>query len=158
MDRIILWVLLIIGITLHIVSLRVRPVKDWIIIFLFSANLSTFLGVIIEGRKMLEYPIRFLDLYFDTNILFEYLLLPVICVYFYQTTYYSRWTNIVLQCVIYTSSITAVEILFEEYTNLIEYHTWTWLLSFIGIFCLLLLSRFLMQLIQKLDNYQAKDE
>lgn len=49
---------------------------------------------------------RFFPNYFDTSILFEYLLFPIVCVYFYQTTYHSRFWGIVWQCFLYAGAIT----------------------------------------------------
>jgi hypothetical protein len=152
MERLILWLLLIIGIGLFLFSLRKPQIKDWITIFLLTSYFSMFLGVLVQSEKMIEYPVRFLSKHFDTNLLYEYLLLPVISIYFYQTTYHSKYLGVVLQSVLYTSALTIVEVFFERYTYLIEYHTWTWMHTFISIFFLLISVRFFMQLI----NWKAK--
>lgn len=149
MERIILWALFIIGITLLFFSFRKPVIKDWIIIFLLSAYLSTFFGVLVVEEKMLRYPIRILSKFFDTSLLYEYLLFPVVCIYFYQTTYHSRYISIALQCALYTTALTIIEVLFERYTDLIEYHTWTWMHTFISTFFLMIFVRILMQLINK---------
>ncbi|WP_315969526.1 CBO0543 family protein [Oceanobacillus massiliensis] len=93
-----------------------------------------FIGVLVVEEKMLEYPIRLFSNYFASSLLYEYLLFPVVCIYFYQTTYHSKYMSIVLQCLLYTSALTVIEVLFERYTDLIEYHTWTWIHTFISIF------------------------
>ncbi|MFC0272852.1 CBO0543 family protein [Metabacillus herbersteinensis] len=149
MERIILWLLLIIGIILLVFSLRKPPIKDWILIFLLASCFSIFLGVLVVEEKMLEYPISFLSEYFGSNLLYEYLLFPVVCIYFYQTTYYSRYLGITLQCVVYTSVLTIIEVLFEKYTDLIEYHTWTWIHTSISIFFLMMFIRIIVQLINR---------
>ncbi|MCM3118252.1 hypothetical protein M3610_23785 [Neobacillus sp. MER 74] len=152
MERIILWSLLIIGITLLIYSLRKPPIIKWIGIFALSSYFSTFFGVLVVEEEMLEYPVRFLSNYFSSSLLYEYLLFPVVCIYFYQTTYCSRYFNIVLQGILYTTVLTIIEILFERYTELIKYHTWTWKYTFISTFLLMLFIRFLMHLINRKER------
>lgn len=153
MERIILWSLLIIGITLLFSSLRKPPIKNWILIFSLASCFSTFFGVLVVEEKMLEYPVRFLGNYFSSSLLYEYLLFPVVCIYFYQTTYRSRYLNIVLQCILYTTVLTIIEFFFERYTELIKYHTWTWIYTFISTFLLMMFIRFLMQLINRKERY-----
>jgi hypothetical protein len=151
-EKIILWSLLIIGIALLFFSLRKPPIKDWILIFLLTSFFSVFLGVLVVEEKMLEYPISFLSKYFSSSLLYEYLLLPVVCIYFYQATYYSRYPSIILKCALYTSVLTIIEVLLERYTDLIEYHTWTWIHTFISIFFLMMFIRILMQLINRQER------
>lgn len=152
MDRIMLWSLLIIGISLLLSSLRKPPIKNWILIFLLASCFSTFIGVLVVEEKMLEYPVRFLSNYFRSSLLYEYLLFPVVCIYFYQTTYRSRYPNMVLQCILYTTVLTIIEFFLERYTELIKYHTWTWIYTFISTFLLMMFIRFLMQLINRKER------
>ncbi|NNV06946.1 CBO0543 family protein [Geobacillus sp. C56-T2] len=149
MDRIHLWGLLVVGIILLFFSLRTPPIKDKILVFLLKAYFSSFFGVIVVEAKLLEYPVRFLGKYFEASILFEYFLYPTVCVYFYQTSYHSRLPGIIVQCVLYTSALTTVEVLYEKYTNLIEYHRWTWMHSFASLFLVSFSVRMLMELIHK---------
>lgn len=149
MERIILWSLLIIGIALFFYSLRKPPIKDLILIFLLTSYFSIILGVLVVEEKMIEYPINFLRNYFSSSLLYEYLLLPVVSIYFYKATYYSRYPSIFLKCALYTSALTIVEVFLEKYTDLIEYHTWTWIYTFISIFFLMMFIRILMKFINK---------
>ncbi|ANB61017.1 CBO0543 family protein [Anoxybacteroides amylolyticum] len=151
MDRLILWTLFIIGIALLGVSLFRKPalMKDSLLVFALKAYFSTFFGVFVVEAHMLDYPVRFLPSYFDTSILFEYFLFPIVCVYFYQTTYYSSFGVILWQCALYTAAITIVEVLCEKYTDLIEYHTWTWWYSFLTIFFLSFFVRMIMLVVNK---------
>ncbi|MDQ1004958.1 hypothetical protein QFZ28_005498 [Neobacillus niacini] len=149
MERIILWALLLVGITLLIFSLRKPFIKDWILIFLLNAYLSTLIGVLVVEENMLEYPIRFLDNYFTSSLLYEYLLFPVVCIYLYQKTYNSSFKGIFLYCLLFTSALTVIEVLLERYTDLIEYHTWTWMHTFISTFILMFFIRSIMQLINQ---------
>ncbi|MFD1039054.1 CBO0543 family protein [Virgibacillus byunsanensis] len=148
MDRLLLWLLLIIGIGLLLFSLRKVLITDWVIIFLLTAYFSVFLGVLVQGNEMLDYPVRFLSAYFETSLLYEYLLLPVVCIYFYHSSYHSSYLMIVLQSALYTAILTILEVIFERYTNLIQYHKWSWMHTFISIFLLLIFIRFIMRLIR----------
>jgi hypothetical protein len=152
MDRIILWSMFIIGMVLLIFSLRKPLIKDTILVFIMKAYFSSFIGVIVVEEKMVEYPVRFLSKYFDASILFEYFLYPIMCVYFYQTTYHSSYAGIVLQCALYTAALTIIEVLCEKYTDLITYHTWTWMHSFISIFLLSLSVRIIVLLLNKIEK------
>ncbi|ABO67364.1 Conserved hypothetical protein [Geobacillus thermodenitrificans NG80-2] len=152
MDQIHLWSLLVIGAILLFFSLRTPPIKDKLCVFLLKTYFSTFFGVIVVENKLLEYPVRFLDQYFEASILFEYFLYPIVCVYFYQTSYHSRLPGIIGQCLLYAAALTGVEVLYEKYTNLIEYHRWTWMYSFITIFVLSFSVRMLMKLIHKREQ------
>ncbi|MEH6908620.1 CBO0543 family protein [Neobacillus drentensis] len=58
----------------------------------------------------------------------------------------------VLQCILYTTVLTIIEFLFERYTELIKYHTWTWIYTFISTFLLMMFIRFLMQLINRKER------
>ncbi|NUK31596.1 hypothetical protein HT574_16330 [Parageobacillus sp. VR-IP] len=152
MDRILLWALLIIGMILLLLSLRKPLIKDTVLVYLLKAYFSSFFGVIVAEAHLIEYPVRFLGQYFDTSILFEYFLYPIMCVYFYQTSYHSSILGIIVQCALYTSALTILEVLCEKYTDLIEYHTWTWEYSFITIFLLSFFVRMLMKLINKREQ------
>lgn len=147
-----MWLLLIIGILLLILSFKKSPIKEWILVFLLSSYFSTFLGVIIVEEEMLAYRVRFLSKHFDSSLLYEYLLFPVVCIYFYQTTYHSKYPSIILKCAIYTSALTIIEVIIEKYTNLIEYLTWTWMNTLFSTFFLMMFVRILMQLISKTER------
>jgi hypothetical protein len=162
MDKIILWSFFIIGLVLLFFILR-KPlikerkpiIKDTILVFLMKAYFSTFIGIFVAKEKMIEYPVRFLSKYFETSIIFESFLYPIMCVYFFQTTYHSRLLGIIVQCALYTAALTIIEVFCEKYTNLIKYHTWTWMYSFITIFLLSLFVRMLMQWMNKMDQSKA---
>ena len=152
MERTILWFLLLGGLILLYYGLRKPLTKDTIAVFLMKAYFSTFIGVIVVEEKMLEYPVGFLSGYFDSSILFEYLLYPVVCVYFYRTSYHSTYTGIIIQCALYTAAITIIEVILETYTDLITYHTWTWMYTFISVFLLSLSVRIIMLFVNKMGK------
>lgn len=150
METYMLWSLLLLGIILLVFSLRKPPITQWLLTFLLNAYISVFIGVVVVEHKMLEYPIKFLPDFFDSSLLFEYLLFPVVCVYFYQTTYRSPFLAIIGQAFLYCGTLTAVEVLLEKHTDLIEYHTWTWGYTFGSTLLVMLLIRGVMGWIRKI--------
>ncbi|WP_257351035.1 CBO0543 family protein [Pseudalkalibacillus decolorationis] len=149
MERVILWGLLIIGIALLLYSLRKLPFKEWLFVYLLTTYFSIIIGTIVVEENMLDYPIKFLNKHFDSSLLYEYLLFPVVCLYFYRTTYHSRYFNILLQGGLYTTALTIIEVLLERYTDLIKYNSWTWIYTFTSVFILLVFIRIIVQLIYK---------
>lgn len=140
-EKSILWVLFVLGIILLIFSLRTPPIKDKLLIFMVTAYCSIILGVITFEKGMLSYPVNLFGSYFDSNLLYEFLLLPSINVYYFKTSFRSGWGGIIGQGIIYSIGLTATEVLIEKYTNFIHYKTWIWQYSFISIFLVLFLIR-----------------
>lgn len=151
MEKIILWGFFIVAVALLFFSFRKLPLKDWLIIFLFTSYISVIAGTVVVEEKMLAYPVKILDKHFDSSLQFEMLTLPVICLYFYQTSYNSTYTVILLQGVLYTSALTLVEVTLETYTDIIEYHTWTWMHTFISVLTLIIFVRTFAGLVNKKD-------
>lgn len=151
MERIILWFSLLLAVVLLFLSLKKTPIKDWVIVYLLQAFLAIFAGVIVIEEKMLEYPVRFLPKYFDSNILYEFLILPVVCVYFNQTSYHSNIPSTILQNITYTSVLTIIEVVLEKYTNLIKYKNWNWMYTFGSTFLIMLFVRIVIGFIRKIS-------
>lgn len=149
MDKIILWGSFIIGVAMLCFSLRKLPLIDWLIIFLFTSYISVIAGTVVVEEKMLVYPVKIFEKHFESSLQFEMLILPVICLYFYQTTYNSTYTGIFLQGVLFTSALTLVEVMLETFTDIIEYHTWTWMYTFISVFTLIIFVRVFIGLVNK---------
>ncbi|UOQ95413.1 hypothetical protein MUO14_11035 [Halobacillus shinanisalinarum] len=147
MERMVLWGLFLFGIVLLLLSFRKAPIQDITIVFLLTSYIAVILGQIIVKENMITYPINLLSEYFRSSLLYEMLLLPVVCIYFYKTTYHSRYPSIVMQCATYTFTLTIVEVFLEKYTDFVEYYTWTWVHTFIGIFCLLFFIRLVTKVI-----------
>jgi hypothetical protein len=145
MDRMLLWGLLLLGIAMIIYIFRTPPLKDKLIIFLLKAYISNFLGIIAVKLHLLEYPVRFLGDFFDESLLYEYVMFPVVCVYFYHTSYRSTYAGIFLQCALYTIALTVVEVILERSTDLVVYHTWTWYYTLISVYIVMITVRLFLQ-------------
>ncbi|HEX6923102.1 MAG TPA: CBO0543 family protein [Bacillales bacterium] len=152
MERLLLWGLIGLGIVLLFLNFRQLPIKDWLIIFLFTSYISVIAGTIVVEEKMLYYPVKLLDNHFDSSLEFEMLLLPAICLYFYRTTYHATILGIVAQSALYSIALTAIETLINKYTNLIEYNTWTWFDTLISVFLFIIFVRVFIETINRMEH------
>ncbi|MEN1968541.1 CBO0543 family protein [Lentibacillus sp. N15] len=152
MDKIILWFSLGAFIALFVFSLRKSPMKEWILAFFVTAYFANFFGAIVAKLNLIKYPENFLSQYFSSSLLFELIAFPVINVYFYQTSYRSGWLGIIIQCVLYTSGITVLEVILKKYTNLIVYMNWNWLITFISVLLFMLGVRLLLELQKRVSK------
>jgi len=131
-DNILLWGFFILGIALFIFGLRRPPIKDWLFSFFITSFFATVLGTIVIYFDLIKY--FNLGNGINSGQIYELILLPVISMYFCQTTYLSSILNTIFQCLLYTLGLTVTEILIKEYTNLIRYIHWNWLITLIDEF------------------------
>jgi hypothetical protein len=126
MEKKVLRGLLFFGLLLLPFSIRRTNRKDWIIVFFLKGFTSSLLDTFLTKKKKVSYPKRFLPHYFEINVLFDYLLFPITCVFFNQTTYHSNFKGILLKAFLFSLPMTIVEVLFEKYTKLITFkNNWT---------------------------------
>lgn len=149
MEKVLLWSLFCLGIVLFFYSFRKKPRKDWLLIFMLTGYVASILGVIAVERRMVTYPVRLFPQYFSTSVLYEHLLLPVVSIYFYQTTFEAAPKKIFGVAFLYTAVLTSIEVFLENTTRVIEYHEWNWFYSFISIFGLLLFSRMVVSFLNR---------
>lgn len=150
MNTIITGILILFGFLLLFLNLKKLPLQDVFTLFLFAGYMGVILGTIVVKKEMLTYPVKPLDgQYFQSNLMYEMLLLPDICLYFYRTTFHARSFQIIIQSVIYSGVLTFIEKLLERHTSLINYYTWTWLHTFISVSLFLILTRIFIALVKK---------
>lgn len=153
MVTIILGALLILGFFLLFLNLKTLPIQEVLIIFLFASYIGVVLGTIAVEMDMLAYPAKLFDgKYFQSNLLFEMLLLPDICLFFYRTTLNSKVFQIIIQSVIYSGILTFIEKSLEHFTAFINYNTWTWIHTFISVALFLILTRIFIASIKKINE------
>jgi hypothetical protein len=141
MEKMLLWIFFFIGMMLFVLILREPKIKEYLLVFLLTSYISSLIGVIVVEENMLAYPIKFLENHFDSSILFGYLIFPIVNVYFYRTTYDSKWAVILLQALVYATGLTIFEMILEKYTDLIDYISWTWIYTFFSTMVFMLLIR-----------------
>ncbi|MEH7225064.1 CBO0543 family protein [Bacillus sp. JJ1566] len=122
-------------------SLAYIPKSKWreaSIAFLFQQFITWSLGLIPVEYHLLEYPVRELPDVNGTSFLFEFLVYPIIGVFF--CIHYPR-TKTLWRKFIYISGfctvLTISEVLFEKYTDLIRYLHWDWYVSWLSIYATL---------------------
>jgi len=149
LDKFLLLCFSVLGICLFIFSLKKQPIKDWLLSFFLTAFFANIIGTAAVDLKLLEY--LKITPNFDTGSFYELIFLPVVIIYFYQSSYRSNIPGIIFQCLLYTLVLTIAEILITKYTNLIEYTNWNWLVTFITVFCFMIGVRFLLKLINRVS-------
>lgn len=103
-------------------------------IILFVQFPTWILGLSAVELGLLEYPARELASVNRTSFIFEYLVLPILCVH---VNNYYPWQASRLEKVMYFAGIsllvTGIEVFLEQYTRLIKYTGWQWHWTFISI-------------------------
>ncbi|WP_096155622.1 MULTISPECIES: CBO0543 family protein [Bacillus] len=125
------------------ISLGFIPKNKWreaSIAFSFQQFVTWFLGLLVVQLNLIEYPVRELANVNGTSFLFEFIMFPIIssffCIYYPQKkTIWKKFVYISSFCTI----LTLLEILFEKYTNLINYLHWDWYVTWITVFGSLIL-------------------
>jgi hypothetical protein len=138
--------ILLIAVTLiSIISLLFIPKKKRFqaqLIFLFVQFPTWILGLSAVELRLLEYPYRELSKVNRTSFIFEYLVLPVLCIHF--NAHFPQNVTRKKKLVFYlgtTSILTGVEVVLEKFTDVIKYTGWKWYMTFLSVWFVLWLSR-----------------
>ncbi|WP_273849912.1 CBO0543 family protein [Guptibacillus spartinae] len=151
-EKTILWLLVLIGVGLFVFSMRKPPIKEWLLFFLLTGYFSSIIGVIVVEEGMLTYPVNLFNRHFDSSLTYEYVLFPVVGVYYYQSTFRSGWTGYFVKGFIYSGIITITEFFLEKYTDLIHYESWTWYYTFFSTILLLLIIRIIVNYLPGMEQ------
>lgn len=113
------------------------PRKKWdkaAFVFLATQFFTWILGLTVVQNGWLEYPVREFSKANATNFFFEFLMLPLIVVFFilYYPTHNQFKTRILYSCAI-ISLFTLIEFFIEKYTMIITYHSWKWYWTWISM-------------------------
>ncbi|OIJ11059.1 hypothetical protein BKP37_16750 [Anaerobacillus alkalilacustris] len=146
MDRKILRFLLLLGLgLLPTIFLKKKNIKDWVISFLLNSYFVTYIDSLMVKTKRISYPARFLPKSFETSVIYDYLLCPLVCVWFNQVSYKKNIKTILLQALLFTVPACGLEYWFEKYTNLVKYNKWSIIRTFFSLFIIKLLVRGLVE-------------
>ena len=152
MQKKLLRIILGVGLLLIPFAFKREKLKDWLLIFFLKGYISSFLDQIIVKKKQISYPVRFMSKYFDSSLLFDYLLFPLLCVFYNRTSEKSNLHSIFLQSFIYTTPITVLEVILEKKTNLIRYKkNWNWLITYSTLVVTFLFVRGFIVIIRKFN-------
>ncbi len=106
------------------------------VIFLITQLFTWVLGLVVVEYGWLEYPVRELSRANATSFSFEFFTLPVIAIFL--ILYYPAHkpvTKRVFYVLAFSSVLTLAEFFVEKYTQIIEYHSWTWYWTWISVTC-----------------------
>ena len=152
MQKKLLRIVLGVGLLLIPFAFKREKLKDWLLIFFLKGYISSFLDQIIVKKKQISYPVRFMSKYFDSSILFDYLLFPLLCVFYNRTSEKSNLHSIFLQSFIYSTPMTVLEVILEKKTNLIRYKKkWNWLITYSTLVVTFLFVRGFIAIIRKFN-------
>ena len=152
MQKKLLRIILGVGLLLIPFAFKREKLKDWLLIFFLKGYISSFLDQIIVKKKRISYPVRFMSKYFDSSLLFDYLLFPLLCVFYNRTSEKSNLHSIFLQSLIYTTPMTVLEVILEKKTNLIQYKkNWNWLITYSTLVVTFLFVRGFIVIIRKFN-------
>lgn len=111
-------------------------------VFLFVQFPAWVLGLSAVELKLLEYPYRELSSINRTSFIFEYFILPVVCVHL--NARFPEHASIVKKLGLYigvASIFTLAEFILERYTEVIKYTGWEWYWTFLSVWFILWVSR-----------------
>ncbi len=121
-DRTLLHIITATGITGWTFLFRRKELfKDWIIIYLFKTLISTLIDTPVIKKKYVLYPTRYFSKLFDSNIVFLYILFPLLCVMYNQFTYKMKPVKTILSVFLFSVPMTIIENWLEKNTKLVKY-------------------------------------
>ena len=90
--------------------------------------------------------------YFDSSILFDYFLFPILCVFYNRTSEKSNLQSIFVQSFMYSTPMTVLEVILEKKTKLIRYNkNWNWFITYLTLVVTFLFIRGFIAIIRKLN-------
>ncbi|MDP4143532.1 MAG: CBO0543 family protein [Bacillota bacterium] len=124
----------IIAIGLLIRFIPKNKIREAMVAFTFMQLLTWLLGLSVAELGLIEYPVRLFAHVNKTSFTFEYFVYPAICAVFNvnfpeNKNAFGRFRYYFYIC----TSITIIEVVVEEYTELIEYIHWTWHITWITL-------------------------
>ncbi|UGB28746.1 CBO0543 family protein [Metabacillus sp. B2-18] len=144
--------LMVLGLIMFVNLIRKPPTKDWMLIFLFKGYISSILDKLAVTKNKIVYPVNLFK-WFDISFIFDYLLFPVVCVYYNQITKSSNLFWTIAKTFYFSIPMTLIEHFFEKRTSLIKFKNgWNIYWSLITLSLTFLISRTYIALVRKADN------
>lgn len=130
-----------------------RPLKDWIIVYLVSLIGNSFSDKYLVKKGYLQYKIRPFSNIFKIHLPFDYIIYPLILLYYNQWTLNSKPLGLFLKLFPFVIPQVLFETLAERKSDLITWKKgWTWYHSFFSLVIKLLLCRGIIAFIRKMNN------
>lgn len=131
----------VITLLLLIFAVNWRYFRDWVTVFFFKSFLDLIGGSYVVEAHLIKYPVRFFSSLYDTSLLFEIWVFPVLCILYNQATRERGMWPIIYYAFLFSAGITVIEVSLEVYTELIEYINWHWYTTFFSLTVAFLISR-----------------
>lgn len=117
-------------------------IREAAAVFMFKQLLTWLFGLVVVELGLLVYPERLFPKSTNTSFSFEFFIYPAICVVF--NLHYPEGKRLAVRFLYYAAyctAITVIEVLAEEFTDVIEYIHWTWYWTWITLFLTFIMSR-----------------
>jgi hypothetical protein len=118
-----------------------RYFRDWVVVFLYKCVLDSLWGAAVVITERIEFPYRQFPQLYKMSLLFDYWVFPILCLLYNQVTRKRGIWPIIYYAVLFSAVVTAIEHSLELYTDLIEYHNWSWFTTFYTLTITFLSSR-----------------
>ncbi|RAP75198.1 CBO0543 family protein [Paenibacillus montanisoli] len=142
LERIILILIWIVTIGLVVFTTPRKKIREAWIIFMFKQVLTWTLGLSVVELKLIEYPVREFAYATRTSFSFEYFIYPAICIVFNLRFPKDKGPfHKLFWYMLFPSWMTALEVLLENYTQLIHFIRWQWYWTWITLLVTFYISR-----------------
>ncbi|MDG5789224.1 hypothetical protein QA612_17330 [Evansella sp. AB-P1] len=146
---------LVLGLLLLPIIFRKPPIKDWLLVFLWNSATNGIIDRLVVSYNIIQYPVRLLPKRFRINILFDYLLYPIITVTYNQLTKKDKPMKMVVKLLCFTIPMILIEVWAERNTRLIKFRNgWKWYHSFISLNIKSLLTRLWIGGVRRIEEKQ----
>jgi hypothetical protein len=130
-----------------------RPFKDWLIVYLVSFIGNSFADRYLVSKGYLKYDVRPFRRKFKIHLPFDYVMYPLLLLYYNQWTLNSKPSGIFFKLFPFIIPQTIIETIAERKTHLITWRRgWTWVHSFISLLIKFLLCRMMIAIIRIINN------
>lgn len=152
LEKKLLKLLLGLGLILLPFTFKRKKLTEWLLVFFLKGYISSFFNSMIVSNKNISYPIRLMPKYFNLSILFDYLLFPILCVFYNRTSLTTKPIVTFLQSLLYSIPMTMLEVILEKYTKLVKYKkSWNWLMTYSSLAVTFLIVRFTLSIVRKFN-------
>ncbi|MDP4085535.1 MAG: CBO0543 family protein [Bacillota bacterium] len=106
-------------------------IKDWFLIYFLKTLISTLLDEPVTKKKYVQYPNRYFPNLFNSNIVFLYVLFPLLCVVYNQFTYKMKPLKTFFSAFLFSGPMALFESWLVKNTNLVRFRRgWNGFYSF----------------------------
>ena len=111
-------------------------------VFLFAQAITWIFGLLVVQYGLISYPVRCFADVNRASFTYEFFVYPTVAAIF--NVFYPHSSKRVLKFLYYSAYCTALtvpEVVIEKYTDLLEYHHWTWYWTWSSLFLTFMMTR-----------------